>query len=323
MAYTNAQFKIENGLLVTGSGSLFEQQVNVGSSDTKANLVVQGDLLYVGGNLHVTGDQIISGTTQYDMDLIPLSTTGRNLGNTTNRWNSFLYEVRVDSYLRPSANAIPLGNTTKRFDTYATDIDASGNVNISNNFTVDGTTLVVDATNNRVGINATPYTATALTVVGNTVVNGNFSVLAGNLTVNGSITTNTTATFGANVVSTGSSLTVGKTNMVTTVTSMTVNTAVTVDQFATSSGKFAKYIITADNSTTATSLVQIVEMLVAHDNNGVVLTTKYGETYNTKLGTIDASVSGSNVVVTFTMGSGGATAANATTVTAVRQQVLS
>lgn len=318
MAYSNQQFKVENGLLVTGNTSFFEYQVNVGSTSAKANLYVQGDLLYVGGNLYVTGNQIISGTTQYDIDIIPLTPSGRNLGNTTNVWNAFLYEVRVDSYLRPSANAIQLGNTTKRFEAYVTDFDASGNVTVTNNFTVDTTTLVVDAANNRVGVNTTPYSQTALTVVGNTVVNGNFNVVG-----SGVVTTSNSATVGGNVTVTGTSLTVGKTNLVTTVTSVTVNTAVTIDQFATSTGKFAKYIVTADNSTALTSLVHMIEILVAHDNNGQVIITKYGETYNTKLGTFDASVSGSNVVLSFTISSGGATAANATSITAVRQQVLS
>ena len=54
----NTRFKAENGILVTGANSIFMQQVQV-----NANLTVNSDLLYVGGNLYVQGDQIISGTT--------------------------------------------------------------------------------------------------------------------------------------------------------------------------------------------------------------------------------------------------------------------
>ena len=309
------RFKVENGLVVSGSNSIFTDQVTVGGNTT-----VEGDLLLVKGNFTVVGTTTYTGTTYYDTDIVPIADNQRLLGKPANTFVASLGNTTIYQFLRPSANNIPLGNTSKRWDAYITNLDASGVLTLSGNVSVNTNALVIDSANKRAAVNATPISTAAFYVVGNTTVNGSINIVnGGNLVVNGSITTN------GNITSTSNVMTIGNMLTVTNRTTITSNTATEIDSFTRASGKFAKYIVTADNSAAATSLVHMIEMSLIHDNNGNIVLAKYGENYNTKLGIFDASANDTHVIVTYQANNStglGATAANTTSITTIRQQVL-
>jgi hypothetical protein len=306
------RFKIEDGLVVQGGNNVFEEKVTI-----NANLNVEGSLLFVGQDLFVTGNLVYT-NTQVAGDLTPYD-DGANLGNTVNRFDLFAFTVQVDGSIVAGANGIPIGNTTRRFDVFAGNVDATGVVTVLGNTSFNTDALVVDTTNKAVAINTTaPYTGTKLTVVGNTSVNGNINVVGGgNLAVNGNITANGGVSVNGAIQTTNSSITFNKSSLVSTRTQVTNTSANIIDQFPTSSGKFAKILISVDNSTSTPSVIHTVEMLIAHDRAGNVLATKYAELFNTKLGVFDASVSGANVIVTFT-----AATTNTYNVTTLRQLIL-
>lgn len=135
---SNTKFITENGLLVKGGQSIFQQQVIVGNTEYDrvtnpalgSNLYVYGDLLYVGGNLHVIGNTNVQGTTAYETDFIP-TTSGLKLGNETYRFNGYFDNTYVYAGLYPSSNTILFGNTSKRWVISANTIDVSGNIKIS------------------------------------------------------------------------------------------------------------------------------------------------------------------------------------------------
>ena len=108
----------------------------------------------IGGSLGVTGDINATGEFQLDGSSVLTNTT---LGSGV-----------VNSSLTS------LGTLTSLL--------VSGNVNL------DGNTLVVDSTNNNVGINTTPNVAYSLDVSGDTNIDGNVTV-TGDLTVDGVLTT--------------------------------------------------------------------------------------------------------------------------------------
>ena len=140
----NTNFKVEHGLTVTGANSTFDRPVRV-----NANTTIDADLLLVTGNFTVQGNYIITGTTLYDVDIIPIQ-TGRLLGNNTNRFDAFLRDINVSNSLIPNANSLPLGNTTRRWDAYTTNISATGSVTVTNTASFGNTsiggTLVVTST---------------------------------------------------------------------------------------------------------------------------------------------------------------------------------
>ena len=312
------RFKVENGLVVSGANNIFTDQVTVGGNTT-----IEGDLLLVEGNFTVLGTTTYTGAIYYDTDLIPLADNQRKLGNgPSNTFVAALGNTTIYQFLHPSANNKQLGNTTQRWDASITNLDASGILTLAGNVSVNSTALAVisNTSNKAVGINTAPISSAALYVVGNTNVNGSINIVnGGNLVVNGSITTNGTIT------TTSNTMTIGKMLTVTNRTTINSNTATEIDSFTRASGKFAKYIITADNSTAVPSLVHIIEMSLVHDNNGNVIVAKYGENFNTKLGLFDASANASHVIVTYQANSSaglGATGANTTSITTIRQQIL-
>lgn len=306
------RFKVEDGLVVQGGNNVFEDKVTI-----NANLNVEGSLLFVGQDLFVTGNLVYT-NTQVAGDLIPYD-DGANLGNTVNRFDIFAFAVQVDGSIVAGANGVPIGNTTRRFDVLARNMDATGTVTVLGNTSFNTDAMVVDTTNKAVAINTTaPYTGTKLTVVGNTTVNGSINIVGGgNLVVNGNITANGGVSVNGAIETTNSSVSFNKATLVATRTQVTNTSANIIDQFPTNTGKFAKIQITVDNSTSTPSVVHTIEMLIAHDRAGNVLATKYAELFNTKLGVFDASVSGANVVITFT-----ATTANTYNVTTLRQLIL-
>jgi hypothetical protein len=307
------RFKVEQGLFVSGANNIFTGDATVGGNTT-----VEGDLLLVKGNFTVQGTTTYTGTTYYDTDIIPLVDNQRLLGSSSNTFVAYLGNTTITQFVHPSANNKQLGNTTKRWDASVTNLDGSGTLIIGGNVTINSTAFIVDSANLRAAVNAAPISTAAFYVVGNTTVNGSINIVnGGNLVVNGNISANGGVSVNGVIQTTNTTLTAGKTTQVTTRTQVTTTTATTIDQFATSSGKFAKLMISVDNSTSSPSVVHAVEMLLAHDSAGNVIATKYAELYTTKLGTFDASISGSNVVVTFT-----ATTANTYNVTALRQLIL-
>lgn len=80
-------------------------------------------------------------------------------------------------------------------------INFQNSVVLPQSLTVDGTTLVVDGTNNRVGIGVAAPT-TALDVAGNALITGNATV-TGNATINGTISGSTVGALASSMLPSG------------------------------------------------------------------------------------------------------------------------
>lgn len=297
----NTRFKAENGLLVTGANSIFMQEVQV-----NANLTVNSDLLYVGGNLYVQGDQIISGTTLYDSDIIPLAATGRQLGNTSNRFDLNGRNINITGNMHPNSSGLLLGNTTARWDTYSTNVNANGNITVAGSGSI-GTTLAAGNTTvtGFINVSTTANVGTTLTVGGNTSIGGNLTVsgiitLTGNVTASANISTKALILDNAAIFSNTA-----------TVANTTQNI---VDSFPKADFDFAKYVVTVKPSSGTQR--HITEMLLTHDGTNVLI-TEYGKLFNTSLGSIDASINNANVELYFT--SAAANASVTQTVKVIRQ----
>lgn len=295
-----SRFKAENGLLVTGANSFFEQEVSVG-----ANLYVTADLLYVGANLYVGGN-IIYTNTQIGSDLTPLNTEGTNLGNTSNRFDGYFRNINVSGNIHPSANGLLLGNNSARWYAYTTNISATGTLTLTGAATLSNTITVAGYANVN---NKLAAGNTTITGYVNATSSGQFG---GNLDVGGA------ATIGGNVTSsgtvTGTSVVLDNA-LITSNTKSVTNTSVNiVDSFPKSTGYFGKLLVTVNLANTS---FHNVEITFLHDNTNV-LVNKYGEVFNASLGTFDARITGANVEVTFQ-----ASAANTYTVKTLRQVVLS
>lgn len=280
----NTRFKAENGLLVTGANSIFEQQVQV-----NANLTVNSDLLYVGGNLYVQGDQIISGTTVYDTDIIPLAATGRIVGNTTNRFDFFGRNFNVTGNVFPVVSGGLLGNTSSRWDTYSTNVNASGTLTVGGSGSI-GTTLAAGNTSvtGFINVSTTANVGTTLTVGGNTSIGGNLSV-SGIITMTGNVTMSANATAKALILDNAAIF-----SNTATVSNTTQNI---VDSFPKADADFAKLLLTVKPSSGVQRHAS--EILLLHDGTNVLL-TEYADLYNTSLGSFDASINNANVEIYFT-----------------------
>lgn len=307
------RFKAEYGVLATDptSNSLFEHQVRV-----NANLTVQADLLYVGGNLYIAGDQVLIGQTVYESNLVPTA-AGLSIGNNTNRFDSaYFNNVYIATNATPSSNGVYLGYNSARWEAFTRNINASGNLDVS------GVTTV-----------------TSNLYAGNTAVTGVFSVTgastlkvvgSGNTTVTGFVNVSSSANVGGNLNIVGTSAFTGNVVVAANVTSkglimdnaafytntatVTTTTATRVDSFPRASGLFAKALITVYNATGPS--VHMIETLIAHENTNAFI-TRYGEVYNTSLGSFDAIINGANVDIMFTAASAGTY-----TVKTLRQQIL-
>lgn len=301
------RFKAEYGILATDatSNSVFQHQVLV-----NANLTVTSDLLYVGGNLYVTGNQIIAGQTIYDTDILPATASGRAIGNTTNVFDIYARTISVSGNITPTSTGLMLGNTGRRWDTYSSNVSASGNVTISGTITSGNSSI------------AGSLTVTGPTSIQNTAALGNTTItgfvnasssanVGGSLTVAGTSALTGNVVVGANVTSKG--LILDNAAIYSNTAAVTTG-ATRIDSFPKTMGQFAKAVITVNQTNT---LLHMIEILIVHDNTNVIV-TKYGELYNTKLGTFDADINGANVDITFTPSS-----ANTYTVKTLRQQFLS
>lgn len=296
----NTRFKAENGLLVTGANSIFEQQVQV-----NANLTVNASLLYVGGNLYVQGDQIISGVTYYDTDLIPLATTGRLLGNTTNRFDLNSRNITVSNQVLPNTSGLALGNTTLRWDTYSTNVSVSGVISVTGNTTL--TNVAAGNTNitGFINVSSAANVGGALSVGGNAAITGNLSVsgvssLTGNVAI------------GANVAA--KALILDNAAIYSNTATVSNTTQNIVDSFPKADADFAKYIITIKPSSGQQR--HATEILLTHDGT-TVLVTEYAKLFNTSLGSFDAAINNANVELYFT--SAAANASVTQTVKVIRQ----
>lgn len=297
-----SRFKVENGILVAGAGtnSIFEHTVSVG-----ANLYVTADLLYVGANLYVTGNMVYT-NTQISSDLTPTTPAGQALGNSANRFDLYARNISVSGNLHPTANGGALGNTGRRWDAYTTNINATGTLTITGNTNLSNSITVAGFAN----INNTLAT-------GNTTVTGFINVsttanIGGNLSVGG------VSSFTGNVASSGNVAARGvvmNNALITTNTATVVNTSVNViDSFPKSLGYFGKLLVTVNAANVS---MHCIEITFLHDNTNV-LVNKYGEVFNTNLGTFDAQINNANLEILFT-----ATTANTYTVKTLRQTILS
>ena len=280
----NTRFKAENGLLVTGANSIFQQEVLV-----NANLTVNSSLLYIGGNLYVQGDQIISGTTVYDTDIIPAAATGRLLGNTANRFDVNARNINVSGNLHPNTSGGALGNTTARWDAYSTNVNASGNITVAGSGSI-GTTLAAGNTSvtGFINVSTTANVGTTLTVGGNTSLSGNL-VVSGLTTLTGNVTASANVSAKALILDNAAIF-----SNTATVSNTTQNI---VDSFPKADADFAKLLLTVKPSSGTQRHAS--EILLLHDGTNVLL-TEYADLYNTSLGSFDASINNANVEIYFT-----------------------
>lgn len=312
------RFKVEKGLFVSGANNIITGDATVGGNTT-----VEGDLLLVKGNFTVQGGTTFVGATYYDTDIIPLADNIRLLGKPSNTFVASLGNTTIYQFLNPSANNKQLGNTTQRWDASITNLDASGVLTITGNVSVNSTALTVtsNGTNKAVGINSAPISTAALYVVGNTIVNGSITINNnGSLVVNSNITANGGITVNGAITTSNNSLTLNKAAFYNNTATIANTSANIIDGFPLTLSRFAKVLVTVENTAAVTNLVHMIELLITHDNNGNVIATKYGEVYNTKLGTFDAVITGANVHITYTATS--AAAGNTQTVKTLRQQIL-
>lgn len=278
------KFKVENGIHVLGEDeSLFEQDVVV-NGDVRVN----GNVLFVNGNLRVNGATLYTSTVI--ADIVPGANSSNlngdlayNLGSPSKRWQyGYFGNVVVSTAILGDTNNVGLGNMSNRFNGFFTNVYASGNTTFIGNSSFNTNAFVVDSVNKRISVNATPSGTNALTV-------GGTSAMSGNVAVTGQITATANIT-GTNVILTNGGI---FTN------SATINsgTSTTVDGFSKLTIGAAKYLCYVYSS--SGNIVQANELLVVH-NGTLVFITRYGDTFNTKLGDFDADISGDNVLLKFT-----------------------
>lgn len=281
---TDQRFKAEKGIHAAGPNTTFE-----------SNVYVNGTTFFIGNDLIIGGNLVYSNTSIAG-DLIP--TVGEaNLGNNTNRFYLWATTVEASSKIVPSTTGLPLGNNTHRWLAYTANVSANGILTVSGNVAVNTTAFVVDATTLRASVNGAVGSA-ALTVTGTTALVGN-TTITGNAVVTG--------------VATVGSLAMANGGLFTNTTVVTTGVATIVDAWPLATGHAAKVTMFVDGSALPTPVIHSLDMLIIHDGTNVLM-TKYGEVFNTSLGTFDASITGANVNISFT-----ATSANTYYVKTIRQ----
>ena len=279
-----SRFKSESGILVKGANSIFETEVSI-----NANLTVTADLLTVVGDLYVGGDQVIVGNNLYDSDMLPVSPTGRAIGNTTHRFDCFYRNISISGNVTPTVSSLNLGTASNRWNMYATNVSSVGTlsanqVSISGNTSMSGALFVADT----LTVNSSASVAGALTVGSTLTVNSN-ALINGSLTVTGGII----SAQAANVSSVGLTDAIIASN--TNSRAYTVGLKGIVDSFPVAVGRAGKVQVLASYSTSR----HTIEMTFAHDGTNVMV-SRYGEVYNSPLGTFDVDIAGANVNVYFT-----------------------
>jgi hypothetical protein len=146
MAGANSRFKVDNGLVASGNAIFYDRV------DVEANAHFKNDLFVVSGNLVVNGSLVYANVTIGQGGVL-LIADQQPLGNTSNRFNAFLYDTISYGTIRPNANGGALGTTTARFDIFA------NNITLTNSLQLTGGG----------GVNSSLYTGTASNA--NTVYN--------------------------------------------------------------------------------------------------------------------------------------------------------
>ena len=146
MSGANNRFKVDNGLVASGNAIFYDRV------DVQANAFFNNDLFVVSGNLTVNGTLVFANVVIGNGGVIPISDQ-QPLGNTSNRFNAFLYDTTSYGTLRPNANGGALGTTTERFQVFANNITVTNTVNFPSG----------------AGVNSSLYTGTASNA--NTVYN--------------------------------------------------------------------------------------------------------------------------------------------------------
>lgn len=301
---TQSRFKIQDGIMATNTAanSVFMHPMRV-----DANTTINGDLLLVTGDFTVQGNYVIQGATVYDTDLLPAA-NGRSIGNSTNQFDALLRNVTVSGFLNPSANSVALGTETKRWNTYSTNVNATGTIIVQGAATLSNTLGVTGAATlaNTLSVTNSVSFSNTLGVTGaatfsNTLSVSGTSTLTGNVSTQGNVAANSILLNGHAGVFANSKTVSGTTKTV-------------IDSFSNSVGNFAKSVITVIDSS---QQFHAVEILFVHTGTNALL-TKYGEIYNTKLGTFDADINGAFLEISFT----GTNSSATYTVKTIRQQIL-
>jgi len=195
-----------NGLITNDAANKVLTSNNDGTANAEANLGFDGSTLCVVGDIDVSTTLITGGSITSGGSVTPSVDGTNNLGTSLLRWGT-LY---VDN-IGDNGQALGVAATTLSFDTAATidtsganqlDINTgtanlaitSGDVTMSGGLTVDTNTLVVDSTNNNVGIATTPNAAYSLDVNGNINLSGDLYV-GGSLAVFSNWSTNATTIY--------------------------------------------------------------------------------------------------------------------------------
>lgn len=275
----NTRFKVDNGLLVVAESGVNSDFYTL--TNFRSNVNVVADVWAITGNLVVGGtinfvNTTVTGTFVPNLDQVPL-------GNTTNRFNAFLYDVMVYDNVMPSANAQSLGNNTSRWAGWFTTINASSTVNVGGNVAINSTALTVDATNLRVGVNTAIASLTnTFTVTGQSFYNGNTFIVG-------------TANVTGNVVASG--IKAGNTSLFSNLVAVSNTSQIIIDSYPKTQAQCAKYVVSVKQ--TVSGDMHAIELMFVHDNSFVYL-TKYGEVFTTNLGSFDAAINSANVEIYFT-----------------------
>ena len=140
MSGANNRFKVDNGLVASGNAIFYDRV------DMQANAFFNNDLFVVTGNLTVSGSLNYANVTVASGGIL-VGTDQAPLGNTTNRFNAFLYDTISYGTLRPNANGGALGTTTARFDVFANNITVTNTINFPGGAAINSTIYSGTASN--------------------------------------------------------------------------------------------------------------------------------------------------------------------------------
>ena len=140
MAGANSRFKVDNGLVASGNAIFYDRV------DVQANAFFNNDLFVVSGNLVVNGSLVYANVVVGQGGIF-LIADQQPLGNTSNRFNAFLYDTTSFGTLRPNANGGALGTTTERFQIFANNITVTNTVNFPSGAAVNSTIYTGTASN--------------------------------------------------------------------------------------------------------------------------------------------------------------------------------
>jgi len=124
MSGANNRFKVDNGLVASGNAIFYDRV------DVQANAHFNNDLFVVSGNLVVNGSLVYANVT-IGQGGIFLVADQQPLGNTSNRFNAFLYDTISYGTIRPNANGGALGTTTARFNIFANNIALTDSITLA------------------------------------------------------------------------------------------------------------------------------------------------------------------------------------------------